>query len=387
VNPLDDLDDEIRDHIDRETQDNLDRGMTPEAARAAARRKFGNVAMTKEDARAVWVPVWIDHILQDLRYALRMLRRGPGFTAVVVLTLALGVGMNTAVFSVVNAVLLRPLSFPHADRVIWIATQGPRSADEFVPSVDAMAWREAASLERVVAYDDFESRLVANGERTTGRVAIVSDGFWELAGVIPEIGRVPPPDQPGLVLSRPFFERAFGGNAGIIGKPVIVDGQPVTVLGVLPARFRVDLVPPAIASLERRPIDVYEQIVLRPPEHGMVQLFRVLGRLKPGVSFDRARAELETLHDRALKEMPPGMPPSRIRVTTMTERLVGSARRTLMILLGAVALTLLVACPGSRQRHSTGRCCCSRWEHPSRPPCSSASARRSRSGARARTTY
>src|SRR5213080_4380992 len=151
---LDDLDADIRDHIERETADNIERGMTPDDARLSALRKVGNIALAKEDARAVWIPVWFDQLVQDARYGLRMLRRTPAFSAVVMLTLALGIGLTTAVFSVVNAVLVRPLSYPAADRLVWIATTDAyRGKDEFVVSPDLIAWRDQAqSLDRIAGF-------------------------------------------------------------------------------------------------------------------------------------------------------------------------------------------------------------------------------------------
>jgi hypothetical protein len=120
---LDDLDREIRDHIERETEDNLARGMSPDEARAAAVRKFGNVTRVKEDVRGVWIPGWLDRLRQDARDAARQVRRSPAFSLAIVVTLTLGIGLTTAIYSVVNTVLLKPLTYPHPDRMLWLTTR------------------------------------------------------------------------------------------------------------------------------------------------------------------------------------------------------------------------------------------------------------------------
>jgi putative ABC transport system permease protein len=353
---LDDLDEEIRDHLEREAQDNVDCGMTPEAARDAARRKFGNVAITKEDARGVWIPVWLDQLLQDARYGLRMLRRSPGFSAVVIATLALGIGMNTAVFSVVNAVLLRPLSFPHPDRVVWVNTIGARATDEHVAAPDFLAWRDATSLERLVAYYSFDDRVSRGDTIVPARIAMVSDDFWDLAGARPAVGRLPAPGEAAVMLSHSFFEHWFASDSEIVGKPVTIAGLDTTVAGVLPRGFHVQL-PPTASSvrLPAKEIDAYRVFIVRPPTARSVQLLFVLALLKPRASISATRAELDTIHARVDRENA-GPPDARrsdamrsipfekgVRVIPLTDMVGGDARASLLVLFAAVVLVLLVA--------------------------------------------
>ena len=345
---LNTLDDEIRDHILRETEENIARGMAPDEAYTAARRAFGNVMLTKEAARTTWIPVWWDHFLQDTRYGLRLCVRAPGFTIVVVLTLALGIGLNTAVFSVVNAVLVRPLAYPNAERLVWVAPYNDRGQDDVVMSPDFLAWRDHATVfDRLVGFFTNAEPIDVGDEVVQARVAAVTDGFWDLTGASFALGGPPASGQEGVVLPHAFFERWFHADASVIGRPVTLNGQQTVITGVLPASFRAQLVPPpAFVAVGSGEIDVYRANVIRPPTGPGVQILNVMGLLKPGVSIERARAELESIRERQRSpDQRPG--PGRsahLRVVPYAEKLVGDARKPLIILQAAVALVLLIVC-------------------------------------------
>ena len=347
---LDDLDTDIRDHLEREMADNIDRGMTPDDARAAALKRFGSIALAKEDTRAVWIPVWFDQLMQDVRYGLRMIRRTPAFSAVVMLTLALGIGLTTAVFSVVNAVLVRPLSYPNADRLVWIATPEERSNEELVMSPDLMAWRDQAqSLDRLAGFFIGGERIDVGDEVVQARVVAATDGFWDLAGARPALGTVPRPGEQGIVLSHAFFERWFRGDPGVVGRAVPLNGRPTAVTGVLPPGFRVQLPPPpAWSGVQSGEVDFYRASIIQPPgppgPATAVQLFEVIGRLKPGLSLARAHDELDAIRANTEKAFGAQFRPRRLRIVLLADKIVGGARRSLIVLLAAVVLVLLIAC-------------------------------------------
>ena len=225
--PLDNLGDDIREHIERETQDNVERGMTPENARAAAMRKFGNVTRVMEETRAVWISVWLEQLLQDIRYGVRGLRRNPGFAAVVVLTLALAIGMNTAVFSLVNAILVRPLPYPDADRLVWLGNYNRFFKTEMVGSPDYVDWKDqAASFAGMVAYGMGGYTLATPEGAGYHVLADVTADFWNISGAHPALGRFfGPEDRDGLVLSDELFEREFRRDPQVVGRSV-ESGRP-----------------------------------------------------------------------------------------------------------------------------------------------------------------
>ena len=338
---LADLDQDIREHLERETQENIERGMSPADARAAALRKFGNVGLIEEQTRAVWRRPWIDELWQDLLFAFRILRRAPGFTAIAVLTLAVGIGLNTAVFSVVNAVLLRPLEYPHSERLVWLGEYDPAIGHDMVMLADAAAWRTTARSYDGVASYSFQQSAIANS-RTAFPVAAVLVGgdFWRLAGATPALGRLfGPGERDGVVIAWDVFQRQFGGDARAVGSAVTVDGRASTITGVLPRSFHFQF-PRWWTALHPEPIEAYLTLS---PDDLQRRGGQVVASLRPGVSVSQAFAELESLqrslHPPDASQPAPG---AALHLDLLHDQLVSGTRRAISILLAAGVLVLLM---------------------------------------------
>ena len=354
---LDSLDREIRDHIDAETEENIARGMSREDAYYAALRKFGNPARVKEDVRAVWLPNGLEHLMQDAGDGFRRMRRNPGFSLVVVLTLALGIGLTTAVYAVVNAVLVRPLSFPDGDRVVWLTTYDPVGKHEVLTAIDFADWKaQSTTLEDAAAYTFTDATFLGGEEATRARVVSATQGFWEVTGASLALGRFPREDDVRpLVLAHHFFINRLGGDPQVIGKAVMLDGLQATVVGVLTHSFKSHMpIPMWRPGQLRVEPDMFRPLVLKPnPDRRANQLtVMAVGKLKRGATVAATRAELETIRNNAQAAVsspaPGGMPApwSRLqpRVTLLHETLVGGSRFALSLLMGAVLVVLAITC-------------------------------------------
>ena len=305
-----DLDQDIRNHIEVETQDNIERGMSLEEARRAAMLKFGNATRVREDTREVWSWIWLEQLLQDIRYGMRMLRKNPGFTAIVVLTLALGIGANTAIFSVVYAVLLKPLPYTHSEQLFTVFQQ--LSKDES----SATGW-SYANLEdlreqnhvfsEVAGSQHHQLTLTGHGEASVVNASVVTGDFFTLFAEKPLAGRAffPEDGKAGapavVILSENLWRSSFGADPAIIGKSIELDKRSFTIVGIMPTRFRF----PLVTESEQ----VWVPLVQDPLFCGWMgrrggHWLQVTGRLNPGVSTAQARAELNAIGIRLAKDFP-----------------------------------------------------------------------------------
>ncbi len=351
---MDDFDDDVRDHIARETEDNIARGMSPEEARTAAFRKFGNVLRVKEDTRKVWTLTWLEDLAQDIRYAFRMLRKSPGFTAVAILTLALGIGATTAIFSVVNAVLLQALPYHNSKQLMLVREKLPKFFPNPIsvsaPDIAVMA-RENRVFTGVAAFTD--RRLNLSGAGAPERVvsARISANLFSLLEASPLIGRIlhQGEDQPGhsvTVLSYGLWQRTFGGDPSAVGRSVTLNGQSYTIIGVMPKGFEF----PPRGLPQFRPADLWIPMALSHDELADVGDnfdWGVIGRLKADVTPAQAQSDMNVVAADVLKTW--GLPPTMkveldAVVTPLREVVVGDVQTLMYLLLGAVGLLLLIAC-------------------------------------------
>ena len=347
-----DVDEELQFHLDMVARELTDEGWPEEAARTEAVRRFGDLEGTRKVCRQLdahkekqmkWIKA-LEEIGQDLRYAFRQLGKSPGFTLIAILTLALGVGATTSIFSVVNGVLLRPLPFPDPDRLVRVyplSDEGDPSAFSVLNFLD---WRkQSRTIKAASLLETGSLNLTGTGgepERLAG--AWVSPEFFSVldAPLLAGRGFAPGEDKPNsgnvVVLSEELWKRRFGGDRGLVGKAINLDGEPYTVIGIA-SRTRW----PSTSDLWV-PFELSEE-VLDPDNRGAIYLSAV-ARLKPGISLEQARAEAGAIAARLAAQYPEDNTGYRMDVAGMQEFMTGDVRVPLLVLMGAVLLVLLIAC-------------------------------------------
>src|SRR5580658_5696739 len=338
------LSEEIREHLGEKVEQLVAAGMSREEAEYLARREFGNVTLMERDSREVWRWSWVEDFLTDVRYGLRGLRKNPGFTVVAILTLALGFGANTAIFSVVNAVLLRPLPFQHANRLVRAFGTFPISNESDVSPPDFLDYRAQNHV-----FDHLEGlidgntifNLAGRDKPTQVKGTVVTAGFFDVLGVQPLLGRTFVAADEGVsrpqvvVLSHALWRERFAGDTSAIGKSVVLDGSRMTVIGVL----REDV--PLFSDADLWIPAPFEITGMRSREQ---RFLRVYGTQKTSTTMAEAQAELDTISARLTKQYPDSNAGWGMRLVPLQTSLVGDVRPALLVLLGAVALVLLIAC-------------------------------------------
>lgn len=342
-----DLTDEVSSYVELLTEKKMKDGMSSEQARRAAMVEVGGVEQVKEEVRAGRVGFSFEIFLQDVRYGLRSLLKKPGFTITAVIALALGIGANTAIFSVINGVLLRSLAYANPERIVmlWEKGLGGRTLKNVVSPANFLDWqKQSASFEHMAAIWDLRSNLTGgNGDPEEIKVQLVSQPFFAALGVQPSIGRafVPEEDKPGnslvVILSNELWQTRFGGDPQIIGKQATFNARQRTIVGVMPPGFHfLDNQVKAWMPIALDPATNYRETSGR--------FLRAIGRLKPGATIQQAQAELTGIAKQLEKAYPTKNFGWDVNVIPIHEEVVGEIRPILMVLVAAVAFVLLIAC-------------------------------------------
>jgi len=342
----DEIGDELRFHIESRTQDNIARGMTPEEARRDAVRSFGGEALAVDKSRDADIMVWLETVLQDVRYGSRNVRGNLGVSLVALLPLALAIGANTAIFSVVNAVLLRstPYKEPHRIAMIWGANRQTNALEMNTTPPNFEDWRaRSRTLEDLAGYREAGEAFSVNGEPGWLDFAWVYGDFFQLLGRSPVVGRTfadDASDTHTAVLSHRFWKGRFGGSPDVIGKIVMVSGIKFQVIGVMPEDFNfpsreTELWTPAPALPNWQTI--------RTKRKG--GFFAVAGRLRPGVILEQARVEMETISQQLEAAYPVDNQNKSVNIVPLTTQINGTTIPFMLaVLFGAVVFVLLIAC-------------------------------------------
>jgi putative ABC transport system permease protein len=339
------LDEEVRFFVERRTEEHVAAGMDPAEARAAALQWMGSMIRLKETVRETRGLTSIEDLVQDMRYGLRTLARSPGFTFAAVVTLALGIGATTAVFSLVNAVLLRPLPFPDGDRLVaaWFTPSnqsgqktGTNPLGYFTIRDNNQVFERVGAVRLTAAFNVGEDSP-SGDSRIRVPAQWFTFGLIPVLGVNPVIGRWPTPEDTSvIVISDGLWQRLFGGSPDVLGKKLRIDAFEMTVIGVMPADF--ELISPADFWLFQTDAE------LRTALRGSNRIYSLIARLKPGVTVDQAQDEMARFATVLAEEMPETHKGWSIQVETLRDVRVGEIRKPLLVFQGAVLFVLLIAC-------------------------------------------
>lgn len=353
-----DLSDELQFHIERQIEENIAHGMSPEEARRAARIEFGSVPQAAEECAQASGISWLQDFLQDLRYGLRSLRKSPAFSIVAVLTLALGIGACTAIFSLVNAVLIRSLPYGNPSRLVYLFTPIPRlhlPAEVFAPSYGDVSdlRQQSHSYSLITTFEPVSYSLAAEGTAQRIGAARVDADFFQTLESYPELGRAIQNEdtQAGhdsvILISHAIWQSMFGGGYDVLTKSLLLDGNSYRIIGVMPPAFHypnaVDLV---YGNSQIKTIDVWLPLVLTPHQRADRELANgyTIARLRPGVSLAQAQAEMSAIIARLDPLHPADWRGLTALVESFAEMTMGPVRPLMWLLLGSVFFVLLIAC-------------------------------------------